>query len=145
MSEAPALVCPLCQITYVRKGRTGDDIVIFYMRNLKTFIGDRYKDIKGNELAFARLAGKQMASAVEQLTDVTVTGQTDITLSGFPGVRTDYTAMKKTKRMKCFTIHIMRRHMMLTGMFIGSHRNQTDVAPAFESILKSIDLSPVKK
>jgi len=136
---------PLCQLTYVRKGRAGDDIIIFYMRDLKEFLGGQYDEVKGNELAFAKLAGKQMASAVAQLTDVKVTTQTEITVSGLTGVRTDYTARKKGKNipMKCFTLHVIRGHMMLTGMFVGSERNEADVTPAFESILKSIDLSPV--
>jgi len=139
----PSVTFPLCQISYVKEDAAHDDIVIFYVRDLKVFLGPRWDEIKGKELAFVKQAGKQMASSVKQLEDVNVTGQADITVSGLPGVRTDYVARKGLKSMKCFTVDVLRGQMMFTGMFIGSRANEKEVTGAFQQILDSIDLSPL--
>ena len=85
-----------------------------------------------------------MASSIKQLQDVQVTSQTVIKVSGFDTVRTDYRARKGVKSMRCFTVHVLREHLMFTAMFVGSMKNETDVAPAFKQILESIDLSPIE-
>ena len=139
----PGATFPLCQISYAKEDAPHDDMVIFYVRDLKTFLGPRWDEIKGKELAFMRQAGKQMASSVKQLEDVNVSGQADVTVSGNPGVRTDYVARKGLKPMKCFTVDVLRGQMMFTGMFIGSRATEKEAAPAFQQILDSIDLSPV--
>jgi hypothetical protein len=126
----------------VKEGAAHEDMVIFYARDLKAFLGPRWDEINGKELAFVRQAGKQMASAVKQFEDANVTGQTDITVSGMTGVRTDYTAHKGAKAMKCFTVDVLKGQMMFTGMFLGSVENEKEVTPAFQQILKSVDLSP---
>jgi hypothetical protein len=139
----PGATFPLCQISYAKEDAAHDDIVIFYVRDLKLFLGPRWDEIKGKELAFVKQAGRQMASSIKQLEDVNVTAQTEITVSGFPAVRTDYVARKGLKPMKCFTVDVLRGQMMFTGMFIGSRTNEKEVTPAFQEILNSIDLSPV--
>jgi hypothetical protein len=139
----PGATFPLCQVSYAKEGAAHDDMVIFYARDLKVFLGPRWDEIKGKELSFLKQAGKQMASAVKQLENANITGQTDVTVSGIPGVRTDYTAHMGPKAMKCFTVDVLRGQMMFTGMFIGSVANEKEVTPAFQEILDSIDLSPV--
>jgi hypothetical protein len=133
---------PLCQLVRKKEGAKVDDAVICYVRDLKGFYGARYDStVKGNEVAFMKLAGKQMASSVKQLEDAKVTGQTELTISGSPAVRTDYTARKGDKPMKCFTVDIMRGHMLFSAVFVGAAANDKDAAPAFKEILDSIDLS----
>lgn len=139
----PGATFPLCQVSYAKEDAAHDDMVIFYVRDLKVFLGPRWDEIKGKELAFIKQAGKQMASSVKQLEDVNVTGQSELTVSGSAAVRTDYVARKGLKSMKCFTVDVLRGQMMFTGMFIGSRGNEKEVTPAFQQILDSIDLSPV--
>jgi hypothetical protein len=137
---------PLCQIACVKEDAPTGDVVILYMRDLKAFYGSRYDStVKGNEKEFLKIAGKQMVSSVRQLTDEKVTGQTELTVGGFPAVRTDYTARKGDKAMKCFTVDILRGPMMFTAIFVGNQANDALVGPAFRGILDSIDLSPVGK
>jgi len=135
---------PLCQIAYVKEGAAGDDMVICYVRDLKAFLGSRYEDLKGKEMDFVKGAGRQMASSIRQLEDVQITGQTVVKVSGLDAVRTDYRARKGVKSMRCFTVHVLRDHLMFTAMFVGSMKNEADVAPAFQKILDSIDLSPIE-
>ena len=137
---------PLCQITYEKPGVRGDDAVICYVRDLKLFYGARYDTaVKGNEMAFLKIAGKAMASSVKQLEDAQVTSQVELTVSGCPAVRTDYTARKGQKPMKCFTVDIVRGSQLFSAVFVGAKANDADVAPAFKDILESIDLSPVAR
>jgi hypothetical protein len=128
----------------MKEGAKGDDAVICYVRDLKAFYGARFDStVKGHEVEFMKLAGKQMASSVKQLTDTAIGGQTELTICGSPAVRTDYTAKKGAKAMKCFTVDVMRGNLMFTAMFIGSAANEKEAGPAFKEILDSIDLSPV--
>jgi len=139
----PGATFPLVQVSYVKEGAGHEDMAIFYVRDLKAFLGPRWDEIKGKETAFLKQAGKQMASAVKQLEDVNVTGQSDVTVSGIAGVRTEYTARKGVQGMKCFTVDVLRGQMMFTGMFLGSTANEKEVTPAFEQMVKSMDLSQV--
>ncbi len=135
---------PLCQIIRTKDGASVDDAVICYVRDLRVFYGPRYDTIvKGNELAFLKIAGKQMASSVKQLEDANVTGQAELKVAGCPAVRTDYTARKGMKPMKCFTVDVLRGHLLFSAVFIGAKVDEAEVAPAFKEILDSIDLSPV--
>ncbi len=119
-------------------------MVICYVRDLKAFLGSRYQDLKGRELAFVKSAGRQMASSIKQLQDVQVTSQTVIKVSGFDAVRTNYRARKGVRSMRCFTVHVLREHLMFTAMFVGSMKNEPDVGPAFKRILDSMDLSTIE-
>lgn len=132
-----------CQISWVKDEAAHDEIVIFYARDLKAFLGARFARIKGREMAFVKQAGRTMASSIKGIEDVQITGQNEITLAGSPAVRTHYRARKGLKGMKCFTVDILRGHMLFTGMFVGTMEHDEEIAPAFEEILRSIDLSPV--
>ena len=137
---------PFCQLSCTRSDIRGDDVVILYARDLRAFYGARYDTtVAGHEKEFLKIAGKQMASSVKQLTDVTVTGQTELTVSLSPAVRTDYTARKGEKAMKCFTVDILRGQYLFSALFIGNAANAAAVGPAFKEIFESIDLSPVAK
>jgi hypothetical protein len=141
---AAGATMPLCQIACVKETIMGDDVVILYARDLKVFLGARYDaTVKGDELAFLKSAGRQMASSVRPLTDVKITGQTEMAIGGNVAVRTDYTARKGDKAMKCFTVDVLRGPIMFTAVFVGNQANDAVIAPAFKEILDSIDLSPV--
>ena len=140
---AAGATSPMCQITYMKEDAKGDDAVICYVRDLRAFYGARFDTtVRGNEMKFMKLAGQQMASAVKQFTDVAITGQTELAVSGTPGVRTDYTAKKGANLMRCFTVDVIRGHLMFTAMFIGVQAHDAAVGPAFRQIFDSIDLSP---
>ena len=135
---------PFCQLTYAKENTASDEVVMCYVRDLKALYGARYDTtVKGHELEYLKIAGQKMVNSVAQLSDQKVTGQTELTLSGNPAVRTDYTAKKGEKPMKCFTVDILRGPLMFTAVFVEAESRDKEMAPAFKEILDSIDLSPV--
>ena len=142
-SSTSTMTSSLCTIWLTKSGRTTDNTVILYARDLKARLGGRYKLLKGHELEFLKKAGKTMSASVSQLKDVKVTDQSVMKVAGYQAVRTDYTALKGRKQMKCFSIDVMRGHMMFTGIFIRGANVDAAVIKGFKSIVESIDLSPV--
>lgn len=139
-----AAVYVLCQIMYTKEGVGTDDKVMFQVRDLKEFLGSRYRDFQGQEMETVKSWGRRMVTTLKKLEDVQVRDQKEITVSGCRAVRTDYTARRGLETMHCFTVDILRGHMLFTGMFVGTAKNTKAVTPVFKQILDSIDLSPVK-
>ena len=137
-------VSVLCQILYTKKGKGSEDKAVFQTRDLKAFLGSRYRDFKRQEIPTLKKWGRGMVSTLRKLQDVQVRGQEEITVSGCRAIRTNYTARRGLTSMHCFTVDILRGHMLFTGMFVGTTKNAKEVTPAFKQIFDSIDLSPVE-
>jgi len=133
----------LCQMTHFSDGEPTPDAVILFARDLRVLYRSGYGRIQADKMKFMKGASKKDAGAIAQFTDVEITGQREITVGGLPAVRTEYTCKKGAARMNCFAVHVIRDHVMFTGIFIGTPGNQNTVGPAFERIVKSIDLSPI--
>ncbi len=135
---------PFCQLTYSKADVKSDEAVICYVRDLKALYGAKYDTaVKGHEKEFLKIAGQKMATSVAQLSDQKVTGQTELTIGGNPAVRTDYSAKKGDRAMKCFTVDVLRGALMFTSIFVEAESRDKEIAPAFKQIVDSIDLSPV--
>ena len=133
----------LCQAAYSGKGATGEEVAIFYARDLRAFLGPRFKTVRGNESTVLKTFGKQSCKSITDLKDVMVTGQTDLEIAGCPAVRTDYNCRKALTPMKCFNLQVLRGHMLFSATFISTKARFKDVKPGFDRVIDSIDLSTV--
>ena len=133
---------PLCQVSYMKAGLTGEDVVIFYCRDLRAFLGAKYADFVGNEIPVMKVIGQATTKTVAQCTDVAITAESEIRVKGFMAVRTDYTCMKGKTPMRCYTIQVLRDNMLFSGIFICAESRFKTVDADFTKIIESLDFSP---
>ena len=134
----------LCSIALVKDGKPTGDLVLFYVQDLRQKFGPAYKALAGAEaIAYLKKAGNEAGAGAKILMTLKNTGQTELKVGGLDAVRTDYAGVSGGKAMKCFVVHLLRDQCLFTGLFVGLEANDASVAPAFQAILDSVDLSPV--
>ena len=128
---------PLATIAYA--GNAEGEIVIIFVRNLRTFFGpQRYKTVVGNEPKILRAFGDKTSTFVRNLTDCSKPTHTEYKVAGKPALSSEFTAKRDGTAMRCFVLQVLVGEKVFTGIFISTEANWVERSKDFGNIIGTI-------
>ncbi len=136
---------PLATIAYA--GNAEGEIVILFVRNLRTFFGpQRYKTVVGNEPKILRAFGDKTSTFVRNLTDCSKPTHTEYKVARKPAISSEFTAKRDGTAMRCFILQVLVGEKVFTGIFISTEANWPKRSKDFGNIINTISFNvPIPK